>query len=37
MWTGSMLLKDLAQEHFSPPVDEELIREKPKLKPEEED
>jgi hypothetical protein len=37
MWTGSMLLKDLAQEHFSPPADEELIQEKPKAKPEEEE
>ena len=24
MWTGTMLLNDLAQEHFSPPADEEL-------------
>jgi hypothetical protein len=37
LWTGSMLLKDLAKEHFSPPADDRPIEERQKGKPEEEE
>lgn len=32
MWTGTMLLHDLAKEHLSPPADERDEDEKPKKK-----
>jgi len=32
-WTGSMLLKDLAEEHFHLPVDEDLAEKKRKEMP----
>jgi hypothetical protein len=32
LWTGSMLLRDLAEEHFSPPADEDEQKRKAKPK-----
>jgi hypothetical protein len=33
LWSGGMLLKDLAEEHFHVPDDEDENEEKPKVKP----